>query len=71
MKLITTGELIVDSIEDGGQAIICDRLSFNTEDSDDDNGMFVIIQSWDEEELHSDINLFKNKKVKITIETID
>jgi len=71
MKLITTGELIVDSIEDGGQAIICDRLSFNTEHSDDDNGMFVIIQSWDEEELHSDINLFKNKKVKITIETID
>lgn len=64
-EAITVLEL--DGYEDGGQAMICERIEF---DSVDDNGMFVTLQSWDENLSHSDLKGLLGKKIKITIETI-
>ena len=58
-------------------AVVClIQLSFTlitylTEQSDDDNGMFIRIQSWDENKKHKEFKTFMGRKVKITIETID
>ncbi len=71
MKFKTEGQLVKECVEDGGQAVICDRLNFITQNSDDENGMSVTIQSWDEDTIHTDLNLLLNKKVRITIEVID
>lgn len=51
--------------EDGGKAKI---FSAGCEDYHDENGMFVKIQSWDENLEHSQFNKFLGKRVKITIE---
>lgn len=56
---------LIDS-EDGGEALI-----FHASPDDEDTGMFVKIQSWDESTAHVDFNKFVDKKVRITIETID
>lgn len=54
-------------VEDGGQAMIATI----TEPTDTDNGMFIRIQSWDEQLEHKEFKKFVGKKVRITIETID
>jgi hypothetical protein len=54
-------------IEDGGQS----KMFVAVEDGDLDNGLFVRVCSWDEDEQHTDFNKFVGRKVKITIETID
>jgi hypothetical protein len=71
LKLKTEGVLKKESQEDGGQAVITEGLSFNTANSDEDNGMFVKIQSWDMDTEHVDLNRFLGHKVRITIEIID
>lgn len=70
MKYTVTGLIKVDAVEDGGRAIICEPFSIETGHSDE-NGMFITLQSWDEDTVHTDLNLIKNKKVKITIEVVD
>ena len=37
----------------------------------EDNGIYVRFCSWDENGKHEEFNKFINRKVKITIETID
>ena len=66
---IIEGQIFRNDVEteDGGQAKIV-GLEQNAED---ENGMFVKIQSWDEEKKHEEFNKFVGRKVKITIETID
>ena len=71
MKLITIGQLNIERKEDGGQALICESLPIVTGHSDDENGMFVVVKSWDEDTVHTDLNLLLGKKVKITIEEVD
>jgi len=53
--------------EDGGN-FKCFRVQkdFETED-----GMYVKICSWDESKKHLELEKFINRKVRITIETID
>ena len=53
--------------EDGGQAKIF-ATSLNQEE---DNGMFVKVCSWDENNNHDEFNKFIGRKIKITIETIE
>jgi len=53
------------SIEDSGHARIL-RL-----DGEEDSNIFVRLQSWDEECTHEELMQFYNKKVRITIETVD
>jgi hypothetical protein len=60
--------------EDSGYAQIMDIVPDidNMECPDDnDNGLFVRLQSWDETKQHIDFNKFIGKKIKVTIETID
>ncbi len=71
MKFTTEGLVQIDSSEDGGQAKICQSFPITTGHSDEDNGMFIILQSWDEDTVHTDLNLLVGKKVKITIEVIE
>jgi hypothetical protein len=71
MKYIVKGTLKVERVEDGGCALIGESFPINTAHSDDENGMFLTIQSWDEDSTHVDFNLIKDKKIKITIEVID
>jgi len=52
--------------EDIGQALIVDAAQ-----NDEENGMFIRIQSWDENKEHTEFNSFVGRKVKITIETIN
>jgi len=62
----TLKERDVDT-EDGGQAKI-----FSTSlNEDEDNGMFVKVCSWDENNNHDEFNKFIGRKIKITIETIE
>ncbi len=74
-KLIFQTEGMVDiSTEDGGCAMIAENLPIDTENSDEDNGMFVKIQSWDErdeDEAHLDMKKLDGKRVRITIEVLD
>jgi hypothetical protein len=53
--------------EDGGQALIATI----DDGSDEDTGIFVRLQSWDESTEHKLFNQLINKKVRITIETIE
>lgn len=52
-------------IDDNGQAKI-----FTCENSEDENRMFIRIQSWDETKKHEEFNKFVGRKIKITIETV-
>ncbi len=52
--------------EDSGQAKI-----FTCCQDEEDNGMYVRICSWDENKIHSELDNFVGRKIKITIETID
>lgn len=47
-------------------------MSFQiAKDFDDEYGMYVKICSWDENKSHSELEQFINRKVRVTIETID
>lgn len=70
MKFTTQGQVIIESHEDGGQAKICESFPIVTGNSDE-NGMFLVLKSWDEDTDHADLKLLLGKKIKITIETID
>jgi hypothetical protein len=70
MKLTTTGLVSIERVEDGGQAIICESFPIVTGHSDDENGMFITLSSWDQDTVHTDLKLLNGKKVKITIEVI-
>jgi hypothetical protein len=54
--------------EDGGKAKI---FHAGHEDTQSDNGLFVKIQSWDENLDHEVFNRFVGKTVKITVEIIN
>lgn len=69
-KLKTEGYIKVESREDGGQALICESFKINTANSDDENGMFIILQSWDEDTVHTDLNSLIGTKVRLTIEVL-
>jgi hypothetical protein len=53
--------------EDGGQA----KIVTLAQHPEDENGMFVKIQSWDETLKHEEFEKFVGRKVKVTIEAID
>ena len=57
--------------EDSGCALIAEPISFNTLNSDDDNGMCVRITSWDDDTVHSDMRPLVGKKVRVTIEILE
>jgi len=71
MKYTTTGEVKVERKQYGGQVLICETFPINTGHSDEKNSMFLSLQSCDEDTVHTDLNLIRGKKVKITIEVID
>jgi len=59
--------------EDSGQALISNIYGVPVEggnDTNDDTGIHLRVISWDENKEHKDFKKFKNKKVRITIETI-
>lgn len=53
--------------EDSGMSKI---FHAGCEDYHDDNGMFVRIQSWDENKKHPQLSKFIGKRVRITIQEI-
>jgi hypothetical protein len=55
--------------EDSGCAIICHVDGEGHEN--EDTGMFVRLQSWDDDKKHVEIRKFIGRKVKITVETVD
>jgi hypothetical protein len=72
VKLFVVEDTItLESVEDGGQAMIDEAISFDTLNSNDDNFMFVNIQSWDEDTEHTDMINLIGKKVRITIEVLE
>lgn len=54
--------------EDGGQAMI---IRNGLSDNEEENGMFVKLQSWDENKEHKVLKKFVGRNIRITIETID
>ena len=72
VKLFVVEDTItLESVEDGGQAMIDEAISFDTLNSNDDNFMFVNIQSRDEDTEHTDMINLIGKKVRITIEVLE
>ena len=69
VKKIFEGDINKENtdVEDGGQALI----TYIAEPTDTDNGMFIRIQSWDEQLKHEEFKKFEGRKIRITIETID
>lgn len=63
--IILTG-LVEPEAEDRKMALIATIY-----DDNDDNHIFVRIQSYDETREHPVMNQLKNKKVKVTIEIIE
>jgi len=49
MKLTTIGKVNLERVEDGNQALICESIPIETADSDDENGMSVIL-FWNSED---------------------
>lgn len=66
---------IIDKVkfekEDGGMALIATLINEHVLDEDDDKGVFVRFQSWDEDKDHEEALQFEGKRVRVTIETID
>jgi hypothetical protein len=56
-------------IEDGGAAIIVHAQE--VEQTTENAGMFVRIQSWDEEAMHDDLRKFNGKRLRVTVEAIE
>lgn len=54
--------------EDDGVAKIAE---YDNQGDYGDTKLFVRFQSWDEDKEHEEFNKFSNRKVRITIETID
>lgn len=71
MKIIKEKILKLENTEDYNQAMICEDIIIDTEHSNDENGMFIRIQSWDLSKKHIDLNNLLNKRVRITIEVLD
>lgn len=71
MKKIFEGILSSDEIiiEDQGKAILTEPIN-DPNDENLDAGMFVRLQSWDDDKIHSDFKQFIGKKIKITVEII-
>lgn len=72
VKKVFQGEINTNNtdIEDRGQALITTIDSDGTNE-EENNGMFVRIQSWDENKQHEEFKKFEGRKIRITIETID
>jgi len=51
------------SVEDGGQA----RIQTFGSPPDDESGLFVRLQSWDEDKEHKDWQKLAGKKIRITV----
>jgi hypothetical protein len=66
-KISFIGKLDQVTTEDGGQALISDPFELSA----GDNGIFVRVQSWDEEKEHKEFKKFQDKEIRITVETVD
>ena len=53
--------------EDGGAA----RIYTISDDPEAESGMFLRIQSWDENKEHTDINNLIGKRIRVTVEVLD
>jgi hypothetical protein len=51
--------------QDGGQAQIVEFTGNN------EVGVFVRVQSWDPDEVHSEMALMMNKRVRVTVEILE
>lgn len=73
MILVAEGNINPIKSEDGGQAMLGEPISFHTGNSDEDNGLFIRLCSWDDNLKHVDLNKLQRAggKIRITIETID
>ena len=63
------------TVEDSGAAIILDHFQ-EQGNHDPDNGMFVLVQSWDDRDVpaaehHIDIKKLFGKRVRVTVEVLD
>ena len=67
-KKVITGLVQYTKHEDGGQALLVD-LDFVQ--PREDNGMFVILQSWDETGKHTELTQYLGRRVRITVEVIE
>lgn len=57
------------SKEDNGMAMIA--TIGDEKELSQENGMFVKVQSWDENKEHTEFKKFMGRRIKIMIETID
>lgn len=58
------------SREDGGCALSA-SVTYDKDGLEHDKGVFVSIQSWDEDSNHFDFKKLLNRRVRVIIETID
>lgn len=69
IKYIAIGKVKQSELEfEDGNNFVAYRISDNTEK---DDGIYVKMCSWDETKNHLDFKKFVNKKIKVTIETLD
>lgn len=72
-KVIYEGTVSEDTIlsEDGGRALIWeDGEQVSPPEEDRENGMFVLLQSWDDFKSHEVFKRFVGRRVRITVEPL-
>ncbi len=63
-RLIASHETCVEA-EDGGQAQIAEFATTS------ETGLFVRVQSWDDQRKHAEMAQLLNKRVRVTVEVLD
>lgn len=71
VRKVFTGEMKDIITEDSGHAKIVDIYIDQDNPEENENGMYVRVQSWCEDKKHEEFSMFEGRKVKITIETVD
>lgn len=69
MRAVYTTKVAKVKSEDSGKALIAEL--YPVIESATDNCMFVRLQSWDETGTHAQLNFLVNKRIKITVETLE
>lgn len=71
-SIIYTTEVNYDptdlDVEDSGQAQIYSVVDLN---DDEEDGMFIKIQSWSKSGKHPDMDRLKGKRIRVTVEVLD
>lgn len=67
MKKTFEGMATDVDVEDGG----CAKIVYLDESEGSEEGMFICLKSWTENGIHTDLDKFIGKKIRVTVEVVE